>query len=276
PNNNNKMTDADRGELAILQQELDWVLSEEVPRVFTQVMIVLQECCTHFPVPLCGSDTAVKQEKFIMSTAAHSTQDQVKCVVTVTGDTITQADINMKAAKHQNQVHRTSVTPDAPWRIQQIQDAGNFLQLAIQFLQGHGASTSFRTSSEVLNVLGQLIKLLQKGRSSLLIPRKKTIDELLSSKNMKSLTPPLPGDIAVSFYLQAHKLVLAVYHLSNSAGTMKFESVQADCAVPWLSPVLVCFTTALHLTHQLRDKISVFSQFKDFTPDSCSVSTVSC
>lgn len=152
-----------------------------------------------------------------------------------------------------------------------------------------------RTSSEVLNVLGQLIKMLQTGRSSLLIPRKKTIDELLSSRNMvdirpqciwvqichdnvifiwwwtllnivdcipfifwqKSLTPPLPGDLAVSFYIQAHKLVLAVYHLSNAAGTMKFESVQAECAVPWLSPVLVCFTTALHLAHQLRDKVCI-------------------
>ncbi|CAL4061801.1 unnamed protein product, partial [Meganyctiphanes norvegica] len=133
-----------------------------------------------------------------------------------------------------------------------------------------------RTSGEVLNVLGQLINLLQKGRSNLLVPRKKTIDELMSSRNMKSLTPPLPGDLAVSFYLQAHKLVLAVYHLSNAAGTMKFESVQAECSVPWLSPVLVCFTTALHLAHQLRDKISVFSQYKDFTPDSCSVSTVCC
>ncbi|KAK3873633.1 hypothetical protein Pmani_024383 [Petrolisthes manimaculis] len=270
------MCDTDRGELNVLQQELDWVLGEEVPRVFTQVMQVLKECCVHFPVPLCGSDTPIKQEKFIMSTAAHSTQDQVKCVVTITGDAITQADINMKAAKHQNQLHRTSVTPDSPWRIQQIQDAGNFLQLAIQFLQGHGCNNTFKTSSEILNVLGQLIKLLQKGRSSLLIPRKKTIDELLCSRNMKSLTPPLPGDIAVSFYLQAHKLVLAVYHLSSVGGTMKFESVQAECSIPWLSPVLVCFTTALHLTHQLRDKISVFSQFKDFTPDSCSVSTISC
>ncbi|KAG0713123.1 Protein rogdi [Chionoecetes opilio] len=264
-----------------------------------------------------------------MSTAAHSTQDQVKCVVTVTGDTISQADINMKAAKHQHQVHRTSVTPDAPWRIQQIQDAANFLQMAMQFLQGLGVKASLRTSSETLNVLSQLIKLLQKGRSSLLIPRKKTIDDLLSSRNMtqapemgqetgcptepswsvccvasrtairntptqplmaaqrsrvvstpqpgqKALTPPLPGDIAISFYLQAHKLVLAVYHLSSASGTMKFESVQAECSVPWLTPVLVCFTTALHLAHQLRDKIAVFSQFKDFTPDSCSVSTVSC
>lgn len=46
-----------------------------------------------------------------------------------------------------------------------------------------------RTSSEVLNVLGQLIKMLQTGRSSLLIPRKKTIDELLSSRNMVSTGP---------------------------------------------------------------------------------------
>ncbi|XP_076042551.1 rogdi atypical leucine zipper isoform X2 [Oratosquilla oratoria] len=239
-------------------------------------MEVLQECCSHFPVPLCGNDSPVKQEKFIMSTAAHSTHDQVKCVVTITGDTISQADINLKVAKHQNQVHRTSVTPDAPWRVQQIQDAGNYLQLAIQFLLGHGAENVFKTSSEVLNVLGQLTALLQKGRSSLLIPRKKTIDELMNSRNMKSLTPPLPGDVALSFYLQAHKLVLAVYHLSSAGGNMKFESVQAECSVPWLSPVLVGFTTALHMAHQLRDKVAVFSQYKDFTPDSCSVSTISC
>ncbi|KAK8397521.1 hypothetical protein O3P69_004341 [Scylla paramamosain] len=270
------MGDTERGELIVLQQELEWVLNEEVPRVFNLIMQVLKEGAGHFPMPLCGSDAPVKQEKFIMSTAAHSTQDQVKCVVTVTGDTISQADINMKAAKHQHQVHRTSVTPDAPWRIQQIQDAANFLQMAMQFLQGLGVKASLRTSSETLNILCQLIKLLQKGRSSLLIPRKKTIDDLLSSRNMKSLTPPLPGDIAISFYLQAHKLVLAVYHLSSTSGTMKFESVQAECSMPWLTPVLVCFTTALHLAHQLRDKIAVFSQFKDFTPDSCSVSTVSC
>lgn len=178
------MGDTDRGELIVLQQELEWVLNEEVPRVFHLIMQVLKEGAGHFPMPLCGSDAPIKQEKFIMSTAAHSTQDQVKCVVTVTGDTISQADINMKAAKHQHQVHRTSVTPDAPWRIQQIQDAANFLQMAMQFLQGLGVKASLRTSSETLNILCQLIKLLQKGRSSLLIPRKKTIDDLLSSRNM--------------------------------------------------------------------------------------------
>ena len=53
-------------------------------------------------------------------------------------------DINIKIAKQQNTIHRTSVTPDAPWRIQQIQDAGNYLQLAVQFLQGHGANNTFK------------------------------------------------------------------------------------------------------------------------------------
>ena len=71
----------------------------------------------------------------------------------------------------------------------------------------------------------------------------------------KSLSPPLPDDLAVSFYLQGHKLVLAVYHLTSTTGTTKFDSVQAECSVPWLNPVLVSFTTALHIAHQLRDKV---------------------
>ncbi|KAB7499508.1 Protein rogdi [Armadillidium nasatum] len=249
------MVENERAELVVLQHEFDWLLTEEVPRTFNQVMQILKDCCTHFPVPLCGHDAAAKQEKYIMSTPSHTTQDQVKCVVTVNGDTISQADMSLKIAKHANQIHRTSVTPEAPWRIQQIQDAANFIQLAIKFLDGHGANNTFKTSGEVLSVLTHLTSLLQKGRSSLLIPRKKTIDELMNSRNM---------------------LVLAVYHLSNAAGTVKFDSIQAECAVPWLNPVLVSFTTALHIAHQLRDKVSVFSQYKDFTPDSCSVSTVSC
>ena len=53
-------------------------------------------------MPLCGSDAPIKQEKFIMSTAAHSTQDQVKCVVTVTGDTISQAVSTSSSSSYYN------------------------------------------------------------------------------------------------------------------------------------------------------------------------------
>ena len=52
-------------------------------------------------------------------------------------------------------------------------------------------------------------------------------------------------------------MVLAVYQVgcSPASSSVKFESVQAECALPWLSPVLATLTTALHLTHAVRDKV---------------------
>lgn len=43
---------------------------------------------------------------------------------------------------------------------------------------------SFRTSDEVLHVLGNILGALQRGRTSLVIPKKKPIDELMKSRNM--------------------------------------------------------------------------------------------
>lgn len=71
----------------------------------------------------------------------------------------------------------------------------------------------------------------------------------------KSLAPNLPDDLAISFYLQSHKLIFAVYQLTNIQGTMKFDSCQAECSVPWLNEVLVLFTVALQLCQQLKDKV---------------------
>lgn len=71
----------------------------------------------------------------------------------------------------------------------------------------------------------------------------------------KSLAPSLPEDLAISFYIQSHKLIFAVYQLSNVHGTMKFDSHQAECSIPWLNEVLVLFTVALQLCQQLKDKV---------------------
>jgi hypothetical protein len=71
----------------------------------------------------------------------------------------------------------------------------------------------------------------------------------------KSLAPSLPEDLAISFYIQSHKLIFAVYQLSSVHGTMKFDSHQAECSVPWLNEVLVLFTVALQLCQQLKDKV---------------------
>lgn len=296
----NMMGDSDRAELYVLHQEYEWVMTEELPTAYSQLKHVLQDCLNLYP-PTDGSH-APKTDKYVMSAAPHTTHDHVKAIVTVMGDTITQADINVKvggtdskrgvstanvagvgssstgsAGPSNHNLQRTSVTPDAPWRLQQIQDSCNYLKQALLVL--NNSQSSPKTSGGSQAELGKISALIQNSRQCLLVPRRKTIEELLASMNMKALSPPLSQDTAISFYVQGHKLVLAVYQIgcaTSGSSNVKFESVHAECPLPWLSRALAALTTGLHLTYSINDKISVFSQYKDFSPDTCSVSTVSC
>ncbi|XP_037927209.1 protein rogdi isoform X2 [Teleopsis dalmanni] len=264
------MLDAEREEARNLQIEFEWVLREEVHGILKQLRTTLIECAHRFPVPLYENE-GKKTEKFILSVAP----DQLKAIVTLTGDSITRADISFKLSKAPNQVQRTSITQDSPWKLQQIQDAANHLQQAINHIDDVDDSYHFKTSDEVLHVVGNILEALTRGRTSLVIPKKKPIDELIKSRNMKSLAPNLSEDLAVSFYLQGHKLIIAVYQLTNIQGTMKFDSCQAETSVQWLNEVLLMFTAGLKLCQQLKDKISVFSVYKDFTVGSRSPSALS-
>lgn len=71
----------------------------------------------------------------------------------------------------------------------------------------------------------------------------------------KSLNPNLPENLAISFYIQSYKLVLAVYQLENAHGSVKYETQQAECSVPWLNDALVLLTIALQLCQRLKDKV---------------------
>ncbi|CAO1309018.1 unnamed protein product [Diamesa hyperborea] len=253
------------------QVEFEWVLHEEVHSVLKQLHVILVECAHRFPVPLYGNE-GKKVDKFVLT----AVPEQLKCIVTLTGDSITNADINFKVQRtstQQNVIQRTSISQDSPWKIQQVQDAANHLQQAINHIDNVDGSYNFKSSDEVLHILSNILGALQRGRQSLVVPKKKPIDELMKSRNMKSLSPNLPEDLAISFYIQSHKLIFAAYQLSNIQGTMKFESCQAECSVPWLNDVLVLFTVALQLCQQLKDKISVFSQYKDFTVGATTTNT---
>lgn len=125
-------------------------------RLFKTISLVhLQECAHRFPVPLYNNE-GKKTDKFILS----GPPEQLKCVVTLTGDSITNAvstncikfvfrnksfifirffyfqDISFKVQRqNQNQIQRTSITQDNVWKIQQIQDAANHLQQGNQSCQ---------------------------------------------------------------------------------------------------------------------------------------------
>lgn len=93
-------------------------------------------------------------------------------------------EITMKIQRQQNVIYRTSIQADSPWKLQQVQDAGNHLQHALQHIESVDPDYSFRSSEEVLHLLGDILGCLQRGRTSLIVPRKRTIDDLMKSRNM--------------------------------------------------------------------------------------------
>ncbi len=62
---------------------------------------------------------------------------QVKVLVTLHGDTLSHADINLKLPRSggKDLYANTCVREDVPWRLQQIQDAANHLQMAVGELE---------------------------------------------------------------------------------------------------------------------------------------------
>ena len=64
----------------------------------------------------------------------------------MTGGDVSHADINLKLPRggSKDLYHNTSVREDAPWRLQQVQDAGNHLQMAITQLAAVDKDYAFR------------------------------------------------------------------------------------------------------------------------------------
>ncbi|XP_037069982.1 protein rogdi-like [Pollicipes pollicipes] len=251
--------------------EACWFLSQEVFRSLRQISDTVEECIELFPALLLDPHEAQsKQERFVMQQAANqSLNDTAKCVLVLQGNLIVQAELQIKIQKHPNTIHKTSISPEKPWLLTQIQDSGNFLaeaRLKVQeasqlkervdqmkdgvdvvFLQYIAARLGF--------IIDELMLVLKRGRDCLLSPRKKTIEDHLNSENMKALSPSLPGDTAVSFYVQGHRLMLAVYHLVSQQGNMRFDSFLAECAVSKLNSILVFYTRAFQMCQQIKNKL---------------------
>lgn len=156
--------------------------------------------------------TPPKLEKFVMATASHNAQDSIKCIVTVLGDNITNAvsnynflvvyivgipkidvsiccvqDINIKLHRNTSQYHGQLQTE---WKLQQTQDSANHLQSCCYYLENMDDGT-VKSADEALHALNTIQSFLSKGRNALIIPKKRTIDDLVSSRNMVGLSNSL-------------------------------------------------------------------------------------
>ena len=73
----------------------------------------------------------------------------------------------------------------------------------------------------------------------------------------QGLTPPIPAELVISFYLNALKLILAVYHIvvDPKTNVSKFNRYQAECVIPWVNEVLLLLTISLQAAQRLMDKV---------------------
>ncbi|XP_032053738.1 protein rogdi homolog isoform X2 [Aythya fuligula] len=247
---------ASAAERAVLEEEFKWLLQEEVHAVLKQLQDILKEASHRFALPASGAEAAAKQESFVLSTAGT---DQVKGVLTLQGDALCQADVNLKMPRS-NQLLHFAFREDKQWKLQQIQDARNHVNQAIYLLMKRDVNYHFKTGSEVLK---------------------------------RMFAPALPPDILVNFYINLNKLCLTIYqlHVLQPSTTKNFKPAggsilhnpgamfefgnqryevshvhKVECVVPWLNDALVFFTVSLQLCQQLKDKISVFSSYWNYKP----------
>lgn len=52
---------------------------------------ILEAAARRYPVEIAEVETQVRQEKYVMATSTQTSQDQLKCILTITGDSITAA-----------------------------------------------------------------------------------------------------------------------------------------------------------------------------------------
>ncbi|XP_063082506.1 protein rogdi homolog isoform X2 [Cavia porcellus] len=248
---------ATAAERAVLEEEFRWLLHAEVHAVLRQLQDILKEASLRFTLPGSGTEGPVKQENFILGSCGT---DQVKGVLTLQGDALSQADVNLKMPRN-NQLLHLAFREDKQWKLQQLMDA----------------------------VMLQLTR----ARNRLTTPATLTLPEIAASGLTRMFAPTLPSDLLVNVYINLNKLCLTVYQLHtlqpNSTknfrpaggavlhspgamfewGSQRLEVShvhKVECVIPWLNDALVYFTVSLQLCQQLKDKISVFSSYWSYRP----------
>lgn len=251
-------------EIEALEREYHWLLRTEVRPVITYLQSILSECKERLPAAASPDNgNLLREERLIMNPANGG--DFLKCMVTLCGNSVIAADVTFKiSGKNPAQMLRFGIPPDAPYQLQQFQDAHNSLAEAKVHLSLHEADYQFQTAEEVVKLLQPVMAHLARARTTLIVPKKRSFEELKSAAHRRHFVPPFPADLSASFYIQAHKMIFALYQVLP--GSQKFDCFQAEVSIPWLTEILVLMTVALQTCQQLLDKMNIFTQNLDLSP----------
>lgn len=244
------------------QAEYEWLLKVEAAKVFHRIKNILSECCLKLPIASKSSDSQVHSyvEKYTLSSPIG---DNVKCVVTLLGDNIVHLEATIRYQKAPGHFYRAIAQPDVQWKMHQIQDLSDYVLKALSIV--NVASDIFKSPGgvdglQISTYLENIIINLHNGRSSVMLPKKKSITELQENRINKCFIPALPADLLLSFYISSAKLICAAYHMQSqtATGRQTFIVYQGECVVNWLHEIITYINCSLQLCQQLRDKLSVF------------------
>ncbi|XP_071944361.1 protein rogdi homolog isoform X2 [Antedon mediterranea] len=276
-------------EISSMESEYQWLLQEEVHNVLKELKEMLHECGKRFRTQATENNIdAIKAEKFVLQSANGS--DQVRGIITLQGDRISKADLTLRLHRNAGSVLKTSIREDIPWRLQQVQDAGNHLQTAVEQVSIKDIDYEFQSGEEVSQLMDEVMCSLHHGRQCLLNPSKESLPDIYRNKSTHLLNPPLPPEAMLNFFIHCNKLVMIAYYIhqipaSKSAhhrpqplgthhkqvstfevGSSRFEVTSqylVESVVPWLSETLMYFTVALQTCQELKNKIDVFAPYQE-------------
>ncbi|MFH4980789.1 hypothetical protein AB6A40_007498 [Gnathostoma spinigerum] len=264
-------SDSELSERDSLVGEVVW-LQRNATEYFRRVEEILHKCLDRFHVSnkfytstKPGSSPA-KSERY--SLVQRNGADTLKVSVLLLGENVIQTEVAMKYPKISGGIFRATAQPEVQWKLQQLQDAGNYCVEALrtvakgnEFIQymAKRKSWNLECGEPLCMIVESICSLIGKARSTLCIPRKRSLLELCNFQPTRCFNPSLPSDLVFSYYISSSRLICAAYHMTGKAnGNQGLVVTQAECTLPSLVEILVLLQQALNTVQRLRHQLIMF------------------
>ncbi|XP_047142765.1 protein rogdi homolog isoform X1 [Hydra vulgaris] len=262
----------------VLRLEFNWLLTDEVSSILAQLKEIIQSCLSRFKMPLGMSATDTSKG----SNLPFNNSELVKGWINVAGEHVMKAELKFKIPKFGSAGIGTFIFEQCPWKLQQLLETHNHLQMAFDEILERECCGKFTSGEQVEELMNTLMGSLNRAKTCMLVPEKLVLAELFNSSQQRVFNPSIPEELIIFFNVNCDKVVLSVYVLNSltSAPSQKvliqdqstighqFEThnkwyevinkAEVICSVPWLKDLIVWINTALQLCQQLKDKIAIF------------------
>ncbi|VDO78691.1 unnamed protein product [Haemonchus placei] len=249
------------------RKDFIWIQSASGRKTLQGVLACIRECCIRLHLSnKCDLRLEVPPSQPIAERhflAGKNGSDALKAYVTLLGDNVIQAEIILKNVKSAGGVFRAVAQPDVQWKLQQLQDLGNHIaRVSEQACEvdarlaelSQARKFSLKSGELLLSAARTMKDEILAARTTIILPRKKSLLELYNFPPTRRFNPPLPQDQLMSFYISSCKLVCASYHMvSKQTAPQGLSITVSECQLAYLEEVLQQLDNALAHLQRLID-----------------------